>query len=396
MLGDDTPVIRGGPAPQEVRAEWIHDPAAGLVYQRGDFKAILWGYAEYLFDPGGENEFRRFRQGSEFLLPRLNDSLRPAFVYEFDLTNSDFLRNGIGGPNGLGRRNLENLFVALQDPADSTRFRVLFGENTHILSREDNLPSGNLPTINRSLILEEHNNINVFGPQFGLEVRRALSPHYTVMLSALDNRGSFNAEVPRYTVGNSLSAKLIAKPIDDQASGRKLAWGLGVDNTRDIQDRTFSLLTAIAQTSLGGVPATGNKISASADIAYTLRLLGRLTTIEAEGIYSSFSGSGSDVGGGYAMLQYSLLDGVRWGDLDPFVRYDFVSLGQVGISGRAWQQAIRTGFNYNLPYTRKFVNFHLEYAHNTVSGPFAIVNRSQVIDEFRLELRVSLQQYTRH
>lgn len=401
VLADETSVA--GPSissvkeqTQPAKAPWRYDPAFGLVYQRSDFKWTLWGYAERLFDPSGEDKWRRVRQGSEFDFPRLSEALRPAFVYEVDLTDSNFLHNGIGGRAGLGRRNFENLFVALQDPEDAGRFRVLAGENTHILSREDNLSSGNLPTINRSLILEDHSGVNSFGPQFGIEVQKALTPQYMILLSALDNRGSFNTDIPRYTVGNSLAAKLVSTPLDDRMTGEKLTWGLGVDNTQDIQNRIFPLLTAIAQTSLGGVPVAGDKISGEADIAYTFPLFTRPITLEAEGIYSSFSKSNSDVGGGYLMAQYSLFDIEQSGDLDVFVRYDAVSLGQGGITGRAWQQAIRTGFNYNLPYTRKLANLHLEFAHNSVNGPVAIVDRGRSIDEFRVEFRMSLQQYARH
>jgi hypothetical protein len=96
------------------------------------------------------------------------------------------------------------------------------------------------------------------------------------------------------------------------------------------------------------------------------------------------------------MVQYSALDDERFGDLDPFLRYDLVSLGQRDIGRRGWQQALRTGFNYNLPYTGKLVNLHVEFAHSTASGPTVIINRSRTVDEFRVELRVSLQQYTRH
>lgn len=62
---------------------------------------------------------------------------------------------------------LENLFVALQNPKDPGQFRLLAGENTHILSREDYLSSGILPT-NRSLILEEHGSVNCFGTKVGV------------------------------------------------------------------------------------------------------------------------------------------------------------------------------------------------------------------------------------
>ena len=211
---------------QALRLGWSFKPDAGFVYQSGDFSLTTWGYAELSTNLDGPTSFRRFRQGAEFDFPRLTAGLRPAIVYEIDLTDTNFFANGVGGRNGVGRRDFENLFVALQNPDDPAKFRVLFGQNTHILSREDNLASGNLPTINRSLILEEHGSVNSFGTQFGVEVQKALSDKLTVQLAALDNRGSLNAPVPRYDVGNSLAAKVILTPISDEKSGRRLSIGL--------------------------------------------------------------------------------------------------------------------------------------------------------------------------
>lgn len=121
-----------------------------------------------------------------------------------------------------------------------------------------------------------------------------------------------------------------------------------------------------------------------------------MATLEGEGIYSRFAGSASDVAGGYVQGQFSLFDRPRAGDLDLFARYDVVSLGIAGINGRAHQSAIRTGLNYNLPYTNKLVNLHVEYALNKVDGPPAIVSDNRPPDEFRIELRASLQRYLRH
>ena len=214
-----------------------------------------------------------------------------------NFTNTDFFGD-FGEGRHLGRRNLENLFFALQHPDDPSKFRLLIGENTHILSREDNLSSGNLPTINRSMILEEHGSVNSFGTQFGIEFQKALSNKLTVQLAALDNRGSLNTPDPRYDIGNSLSGKLVFTPIN--SDGRKLTLGAAIDHTRNIRDRTFTLATAIGAAPLGGVEATGNKFTGEADIAHMFPLAGRPMTIEAEALYSSFPGSDSDVGGGYA------------------------------------------------------------------------------------------------
>ena len=367
-----------------------HNPDAGIVVQSGDFRITAWGFAERLIDPDGKDGWRRVRQGAEFDLPRITPHLRPAFVYEVDLTNSDFLRNG------PFRRNLENLFVSLQDADDPGNFRLLFGHNTHILSRDDNLSSGNLPTINRSLVLEEHGSVNAFGAQMGFQAQRTLSPLATVQFSVGDNRGSLNAADVRSSIGRSVAGKLLLTPINDAEHGRKLTLGFASDYTGNITNRVFTLGTAIAQAPLGGVAATGDKLTFEADAAYTFPLAGHPATIEAELIRSRFSGSNSDVFGGYLMGQVSLFDAPKSGDLDLFLRYDFVSLGQDAIASRARQTAIRTGFNYNLPYTGRLASVHLEYAHNSVSGPAAIITRASPGDEVRIGFRVSLQRYNRH
>ena len=375
------------PAPPPVLA---FNPDAGVIVQSGDFRITAWGYAERLIDPDGKDGWRRVRQGAEFDLPRIAPHLRPALVYEVDLTNSDFFRNG------PFRRNFENLFVSLQDVDDPGKFRLLFGHNTHILSRDDNLSSGNLPTINRSLVLEEHGSVNAFGAQMGFQVQRALSPVATVQFSVGDNRGSLNAADVRRSIGRSVAGKLLLTPINDAGQGRKLTLGFASDYTGNITDRSFTLGTAIAQAPLGSVAATGGKLTFEADAAYTFPLAGRPATIEGEVIRSRFSGSKSDVFGGYVMGQVSLFDRRDTGDLDLFLRYDFVSLGQDAITRRARQSAVRTGFNYNLPFTGKLASLHIEYAHNNVSGPSAIITQTNPADEFRIGLRVSLQRYTRH
>ena len=366
------------------------NPDAGVVVQSGDFRITAWGYAERLIDPDGKDGWRRVRQGAEFDLPRLSPHLRPAVVYEVDLTNSDFFRNS------PFRRNFENLFVSLQDADDPGKFRLLFGHNTHLLSRDDNLSSGNLPTINRSLVLEEHGSVNAFGAQMGFQVQKALSPAATVQFSVGDNRGSLNAGEVRSSIGRSVAGKMLLTPINDVEHGRKLTLGFASDYTGNINNRTFTLGTAIGQAPLGGVAATGDKLTFEGDAAYTFLIAGHPATIEAELIRSRFLGSNSDVFGGYAMAQFSLVDTRTAGDLDLFFRYDFVSLGQDSIAGRARQRAIRTGFNYNLPYTGKLASLHVEYAHNSVSGPAAIVSNANPSDEVRIGLRISLQRYNRH
>ncbi|MEO7504542.1 MAG: hypothetical protein ABIT69_05090 [Sphingomicrobium sp.] len=81
---------------------------------------------------------------------------------------------------------------------------------------------------------------------------------------------------------------------------------------------------------------------------------------------------------------------LRW------ARYDLVNLGIASVDGRARQDAIRAGANYDLPHTNKLVNLHVEYARNAVRGPSAIVAGRNPADEFSVELRASLQRYLRH
>lgn len=369
---------------------WSYNPDAGFVYQQDDFKWTIWGFGERLFDPQGKDTWRRVRQGMEFDVPRFTRKYRTAVVYEVDFTDNNFFRDR---PKW---KVFENLFFAVQDADDAGKFRALIGENTHILSREDNLSSGNLPVINRSLILEEHGSVNSFGTQFGIQVQKALSPRYTLALSAQDNRGSLNQDRPRYVIGNSLAAKLTGLALNDEKRGRKFTYGFGIDHTRDIRNRTFTLASAIAAESLGATEATGNKLSFEGDITYTGRIRNRPYTLEAEGLYSNFSRSKTNVGGGYVQGQISLFDDNETGDLDPFVRYDVVHLSRHSVDGRGLQQAFRAGVNYNVPFTRKLVNFHIEFADNRVSGTTVIVPVTRVFDEFRFELRFNLTRYVRH
>ena len=384
---------RASTARAETPQGFSFNPDAGIIYQSGDFRTTAWGYAERALDPDGPDYFRRVRQGMEVDLPRIAPHFRLVGVYEIDLTDTNAFGINPGPSGSLNSHNFENLYLALQDADDPSKFRVVIGENTHILSREDNLSSGNLPTISRSLILEEHGSVNNFGTQWGVQLTKALSNTVTLQLAEMDNRGSLNTPNPRYRVGNDLAIKLIWTPISTDR--RKLSIGAALDRTANIRDHSFNLITAIGAKPLGGVPATGTKSTGEADIVYTFPIAGHATTLEAEGIYSRFSGSRSDVAGAYVQGQYSLFDHPHGGDLDLFARYDVVSLGIAGVSGRAHQAAIRTGVNYNLPYTNKLVNLHVEYAHNSIRGPSSLVT-DRPPDEFRVELRASLQRYIRH
>lgn len=224
----------------------------------------------------------------------------------------------------------------------------------------------------------------------------ALSPQYSIAVAALDNRGSLNQDRPQYNLSNSFSARLSATPIDETEKGQKLTWGVALDHTRNFCDRTFPLLTATLQNQIGGVQVSGNKLSVEADVAYTFpALFGRPATIEAEGIYSRFGGSRTDVAGGTVMVQHQVFDSGPSGDLDLFARHDAVALKTASVSGQVVQQATRLGVNYNLPYAQRRASLHLEYAHNRATGPAEIL-QSRGSDEFIVELRFSLQPYIRH
>ena len=120
----EPPPVQQNPSPATSQG-LSFNPDAGVVYQSGDFRVTAWGYAERAIDPDGPDYFRRFRQGTEIDLPRLSDSIRPAIVYEVDLTNTNFFGDFGSKGGNLGRRNFENLFIALQHPDDPGKFRLL-------------------------------------------------------------------------------------------------------------------------------------------------------------------------------------------------------------------------------------------------------------------------------
>ena len=392
-LPPGTKAPSGSSTPSETPAPkrgWSYDPDAGIVYQQNDFKWTSWAYGERVFQVNAASFWRRVRQGMEFDLPRFTNKYRSALVYEVDFTDTNFLRNS-------PKWNIfENLFWTFQDAENPGNFRALFGENTHILAYEDNLSSGNLPTINRSLILEEHGSVNSFGTQFGFQVQKALPRDYTLAFSAQDNRGSLNTPNPRYVVGNDLAMKLTRSLINNEKSGTKLTIGAGLDHTRDIRNRMFTLASAVGAEPIGGTLASGNKLTFEAYAVYTGKLKNHSFTVESEGLHSSFSISATHVGGGYVLGQFSVFDTKQRGDLDPFLRYDWVQLGQHSIVGVAVQQAIRTGLNYNLPYSHKLASLHVEYARNYIHGPIAIVPQSSAFNELGLELRFNVTRYVRH
>lgn len=370
---------------------FIFDKEAGLQYINGDFKWTTWAYTERAFS--NETDYwRRVRQGMEFEFPRFSGEIsgsqyRPVFVYEADFTDTDFFR-------ASERYSIwENLYVALQNAEDPTKFRFVFGENTHILSSEDNLSSGNLTTINRSLILEELGTARNFGTQFGAQLQVAITPKTLLQVSLQDNRGSLNTDDPRYNALNDFAARVNHILIENAPTRKKLDVGFAIDYTRDVGNRDFTLLSAINQTSLGSVRAAGGKFTMDANADFESLLFGRPGLVEFETIYSHYADSDLDAVGGYLEGQYSIFDSKTLGELVPFVRYD---LSHISSDGSATQQAIRTGINFNLPFTRKHVNLHFEYAKNMLSGSNRIfTSGDRNFDEFAIMLRVSTTPYTR-
>ena len=375
-----------GTTPEE---GFVFDKEAGLQYVKDDFTWTSWGYAERVFGDK-RNSWRRMRQGMEFDFPRFQGNIfgnqyRSTFVYEVDLTDNDFFKQSNKS------KIWENLYATFQDANDPNRFRLVFGENTHILSREDNLSSGNLSTINRSLILEEHGTVNNFGTQFGTQLQMSMTPLTELQFSLQDDTGSLNTDDPHYNIFNDFAVRMTHTLIANASRKEKLKFGLALDYTRNVGEKNFTLLSAINQTSLGTVPATGSKFTVDGNADYEHLVLGRPCLLELETMYSHYDGSKLDAVGGYLQGQYSVFDSAMSGEFIPFVRYDLV---HVATDGDVAQQAIRTGINFNLPFTGKHVNLHIEYAMNELNGSDQILTGERYLNEFAVMLRASTTPYT--
>ena len=371
-----------------------YDKDAGIRYKKGDFQWTAWGFAERLFGGGVKPSWRRFRQGMEFQFPSYpftvqGNKFRTAFMYEVDFTDNNFFRDS-------KRFKLwENLFVTFQDAKDPSKFRILFGENTHILSREDNLSSSNLPTINRSLILEQHGSTNSFGTQWGFQIQKQVRKNTFLQASLQDNSGSLNQDKPMFQFWKGTALKVtqtLLRPVGNNS--RKMNVGLAVDYTRDIKDKQFILASGIHQQAIGGTSASGNKLTYENNSDYTNSISKHIYTLEYEAIYSTYSDQKLRVAGGYAQVQYQLFDGKRPGNLVSFIRYDLVNLSNKASS--ATEQAIKMGINYNLPFTNKLVSFHIEYARHFIRGSSLIIDPGRPnFDEFRFGLRANAARYLR-
>lgn len=381
-------------AAQDITKAFQYNPDAGLQYKKGDFQWTTWAFAERMLAGNRRPAWRRVRQGMEFQLPSYpftikGNKYRTSLFYEVDFTDNNFFKDS------KRFKILENLFISFQNAKDPTKFRILFGENTSILSREDNLSSGNLPTINRSLILEQHGSTNSFGTQWGFQVQKQLSSKTFLQVSLQDNRGSLNQDKPSFQFLNSQAIKITQAILQSgDSSNKKLNIGFAIDHTRNIKDKSFALASGIYNNFLGSTPATGNKLTFENNSDYTNTLGKHFYTVEYEAIYSNYSDQKLNVAGGYAQFQFQIFDKKQFGDFVPFVRYDMVNLSNPTAS--ATEQAIKLGVNYNLPFTNKLVNFHLEYAHHLLNGsPTILTTTDKQFDEFRLELRVNATRYLR-
>ncbi|WP_293893572.1 hypothetical protein [Flavobacterium sp.] len=371
-----------------------YNPDAGLQYKKNDFQWTTWAFAERLFSPNQLPVWRRARQGMEFQLPsypfKINgNKYRSTVFYEVDFTDNNFFQDS------KRFKILENLFVTFQNTNDPNKFRILFGENTSILSREDNLSSGNLPTINRSLILEQHGNTNSFGTQWGFQIQSQISKKTFLQASMQDNRGSLNQDQPNFQFWNALAIKITQALIQpNDKSVEKLNIGFAIDHTRNINNKSFTLLSAINNENLGNTSATGNKLTFENNADYTNKIGSHYYTLEYEAIYSNYSNQNLNVSGGYGQIQFQVFENTKMGDLVPFVRYDLVTLNNQ--IENATEQALRLGVNYNLPFTNKLINFHVEYAHHSLKGSQTTITTLQnQFDEFRFGIRVNATRYLR-
>ena len=379
---------------QDSSKAFQYNPDAGLQYKKGDFQWTMWAFAERLFSPSQKPAWRRVRQGMEFQLPSYpftikENKYRTSIFYEVDFTDNNFFQDS------KRFKIWENLYITFQNAKDANKFRILFGENTSILSREDNLSSSNLPTINRSLILEQHGSTNSFGTQWGFQVQSQVSKKTFLQASLQDNRGSLNQDKPSFEFWNAIAVKItqsIIQPANN--SNQKLNIGFAIDYTRNIKDKSFALASGIENKTIGNTAATGNKLTFENNLDYTNTIGKHFYTFEYELIYSKYSTEKLNVVGGYGQLQFQVFDKKQFGELVPFMRYDLVNLSNPTAS--ATEQAIRLGINYNLPFTNKLASFHLEYAHHLLDGsPTILTTTDKKFNEFRLELRMNAARYLR-
>lgn len=361
------------------------DPDLGLVVGSSDSRFITWGYSQWALGNGVDPYFRRVRQGSELDFPTMG-KIKTLAVYELDFTDNDFFRLN---PKW---KIWENAFIALQNAQDPARFRVLYGENTHILSSEDNLPSGNLPTVNRSAILESHGSIHAFGTQWGGQVQSQLNPHLQLMFSAGDNRGSLNQDDPRFSPVNDLAAKANWGPWQSSKTS-VLSLGTAVDWTRKAETGNFILASSLANIPVLSIPVQGTKTSLEMDGALMFGSKVPMR-ISWEWISSFFSASDTRAQGGYLQVLAQIYGDKNRGDLSTFLRPEWAMLNGTS-SPHAEQTILRGGLNWNIPYSAQLVNILVENAWHLTSGDASLIIDKDPGYEFRLMLRASLTRHNR-
>lgn len=374
----------GSTVPPASGRRWMVDQDNGLVWQSGDLRWTSWGFAQGVLSNDTGPYWRRFRQGMSIELPRIG-VVRPAAVYEVDLTDNNFFRSGPVW------KVFENAFLAVQNADDASRFRVLYGQNTHPLSREDNLSSGNLPTVNRSIILESHGSVHAFGTQWGGQMQGRISDALTLVASAGDNTGSLNQENPHFGTLNDLASKatLLAWKGSSQET---LLVEAALDYTRTIYDARFVLGTALGNVPLAAVSVGGHKVTGEMDVALNG---GRAPVLfEVEWIVSSFSATRAVIHGGYAQALLQAYHSQSLGDLSLFVRPEFASIRAPGASDAALS-ALRVGLDWNVPGSRQRANALLEGAWHAVAGAPSVVMERRPAWEVRLMLRLSMTRHVR-
>ena len=373
------------PVPARADEGWRLDPDNGLVWTNGDARYATWAFAQPVQRLDGPSYWRRVRQGMFFETPRFGP-LRAAAVYEVDFTDNDFFRQGPPW------KIFENAFIGIQHADDANRFRILYGENTHVLSREDNLSSGNLPTVNRSIVLESHGSVHAFGTQWGGQVRGTLGDRVTLMASVGDNTGSLNQDQPHFGALNDFAAKVVV--VASRSDRTVLTVGATGDFTQRTYDAQFVLGTALGATPVINAPVGGSKLTAELDAELVLK--GGLVpmVLELEWLLSRFAASGTLVHGGYLQALAQVCTSAVMGDLWLFLRPE---LAQVHVPGFAASTvtAVRAGLDWNLPLTAQRANVLLEGAANLVQGDAALLVQSRPVWELRLMLRFSLTRHAR-
>ena len=328
---------------------WQLDPDNGLVWTKGDARYATWAFAQPTLRFDGPSYWRRARQGMFFETPRLGP-LRVAAVYEVDFADNDFFRQGPAW------KILENAFLAIQHAGDSNRFRLLYGQNTHVLSREDSLSSGNLPTVNRSIVLESHGSVHAFGTQWGGQVRGMVGDRVTLMAHVGDNTGSLNQEQPHFGAINDFAAKVIF--VAHRSEKTTLTLGGTGDFARHIYDAQFVLGTALGSTAVITAPVGGSKLTGEFDAELVLKGGVVPVVLELEWLLSRFADTGTLVHGGYFQAQAQVYTSAVNGDLWCFLRPE---LAQAQVPGFALSTitAVRAGLNWNLPLTSQRANLLL-------------------------------------